>query len=179
MVATRARLATVRIGGPGTAATVLPAFEGSDLSAQALREAQGAFAQRLRHALAAAGYPMAADPARVNPGMVVLCLLTLMVYATAVTGPMAAWLVEMFPPQVRYTSMSVAYHIGAGWFGGFLPAIAFALVAVTGNIYSGLWYPVIVAAVTVGAGLWLLPETSGPGQPEVTGRATRFLQVPR
>jgi MFS family permease len=160
MVATRATLATVRIGGPGTAAIILPAFEGSGLSAQVLKEAQGAFAQHLQHSLAAAGYPMAADPARVKPAMVVLCLLILMVYATAVTGPMAAWLVEMFPPQVRYTSMSVAYHIGAGWFGGFLPAIAFALVAVTGNFYSGLWYPVSVAALTVGAGLWLLPETS-------------------
>ena len=93
--------------------------------------------------------------------MVWLMLVILMVYVTAVTGPMAAWLVELFPARVRYTSMSVPYHIGAGWFGGFLPAVAFALVAITGDIYSGLWYLVIVVAVTVIAGLFFLPETAG------------------
>jgi hypothetical protein len=93
--------------------------------------------------------------------MVLLMLLSLMVCVTLVTAPMAAWLVELFPARVRYTSLSVPYHIGAGWFGGFQPAIAFTLVAITGDIYSGLWYPVIVAAVTVLAGVCLLPETAG------------------
>jgi len=94
--------------------------------------------------------------------MLVLMLLALMVCVTLVTAPMAAWLVELFPARVRYTSLSVPYHIGAGWFGGFMPAVAFALVAITGDIYSGLWYPVIVAALTTLAGVCLLPETSGP-----------------
>jgi len=94
------------------------------------------------------------------------------VYVTLVTAPMAAWLVELFPARVRYTSLSVPYHIGAGWFGGFLPAVAFTLVAITGDIYSGLWYPVIIAAVTVLAGVCLLPETVGSGSAPVTGAAT-------
>jgi len=88
-------------------------------------------------------------------------ILILVVYVTLVTAPMAAWLVELFPARVRYTSLSVPYHIGAGWFGGFMPAVAFTLVAITGDTYSGLWYPVIVAAVTVVAGVCLLPETTG------------------
>ena len=155
-------VATIRIGGSGGTTIALTAFEGTGLAMPRFKAEQVAFAQRLQIALAAHGYPAGADPARIDKPMLVLCLLILMAYATAVTGPMAAWLVEMFPPQVRYTSMSVAYHIGAGWFGGFLPAIAFALVAVTGDIYSGLWYPVIIAAVTFAAGLRLLPETSGP-----------------
>jgi len=77
---------------------------------------------------------------------------------------MAAWLVELFPARVRYTSLSVPYHIGAGWFGGFLPAVAFALVAITGDIYSGIWYPVAVISVTVIVGACLLPETVGSGR---------------
>jgi MFS family permease len=162
MIASSAAVASIRVGGSDGTLTEVPAFEGSGLSMPRLNAEQAAFAQRLQTALAAHGYPAGVDPARMQQPLLVLCLLILMAYATAVTGPMAAWLVEMFPAQVRYTSMSVAYHIGAGWFGGFLPAIAFALVAVTGDIYSGLWYPVIVAAVTVLAGLRLLPETSGP-----------------
>src|SRR5215472_10619909 len=108
-----------------------------------------------------AGYPLKADPARINYPMVLLMILILVVYVTLVTAPMAAWLVELFPARVRYTSLSVPYHIGAGWFGGFMPAVAFTLVAITGDIYSGLWYPVIVAALTVVAGVCLLPETAG------------------
>jgi hypothetical protein len=96
-----------------------------------------------------------------NHGMVLALLLLLLTYVTMATGPMAAWLVELFPARVRYTSMSVPYHIGAGWFGGFMPAVAFALVAITGDIYTGLWYPVLVAAITVIAGALLLPETVG------------------
>ena len=175
-------VATIRIGGSGTT-TALTAFEGTGLALPRFKAEQVAFEQRLQIALAAHGYPAGADPARIDQPLLVLCLLILMAYATAVTGPMAAWLVEMFPPQVRYTSMSVAYHIGAGWFGGFLPAIAFALVAVTGDIYSGLWYPVIIAAVTFAAGLRLLPETCGPAASRCAGAqekggATRSRRAP-
>ena len=105
------------------------------------------------------GYPAEVDKSRINYGMTVLILFILVLYVTMVYGPIAAALVEMFPTRVRYTSMSLPYHIGNGWFGGFLPTIAFAIVAATGNIYSGLWYPVIVALATVVIGALLLPET--------------------
>jgi MFS family permease len=154
-------VAVVRIGRPGPAAIVIASFEGRPLSREHFRQANDAFAQRLGQALSAAGYPLKADPSRVNYPGILLCLVILMVYVTMATGPMAAWLVELFPPRVRYTSMSVPYHIGAGWFGGFMPAVAFTLVAITGDIYSGLWYLVIVAAVTVVAGVLFLPETAG------------------
>jgi hypothetical protein len=89
-------------------------------------------------------------------------ILTLLVlFVTMVYGPIAALLVELFPARIRYSSMSLPYHIGNGWFGGFLPTIAFAIVAATGNIYSGLWYPVIVAALTIIVGALFLPETRG------------------
>ena len=91
--------------------------------------------------------------------MVVLILFVLVLYVTMVYGPIAALLVELFPTRIRYTSMSLPYHIGNGWFGGFLPTTAFAMVAATGNIYFGLWYPVVVAALTVVFGLFFLPET--------------------
>ena len=91
------------------------------------------------------------------PAIAILTLLVL--YVTMVYGPIAALLVELFPARIRYTSMSLPYHIGNGWFGGFLPTIAFAIVAATGNIYSGLWYPVAVALITVVVGALLLPET--------------------
>ena len=120
-----------------------------------------AFARRLGQALGAAGYPARADPARINYPMVLLLLVILMVYVTMATGPMAAWLVELFPARIRYTSMSVPYHIGAGWFGGFMPVVAFTLVAITGDIYSGLGYLVIVTTLTVIAGVLFLPETAG------------------
>ena len=154
-------VATVRIGGSGAAGTEVGAFEGTRLPAERFRQENDAFAARLGRALSAAGYPGKADPAAINYPLLLLCLVILMVYVTMATGPMAAWLVELFPARVRYTSLSVPYHIGAGWFGGFLPAVAFTLVAITGDIYSGLWYPVIVTALTVVAGAWLLPETAG------------------
>jgi MFS family permease len=165
-------VATVRIGRPGKDTAVVPSFDGRRLSAEQFRQESDAFAQRLNRALSEAGYPAHAEPAEMNYGMIVLLLVALATFVTMATGPMAAWLVELFPARIRYTSMSVPYHIGAGWFGGFMPAVAFALVAVTGDIYSGLWYPVIVSAVTVAAGAWLLPETAGRsahGEP-VTGR---------
>jgi hypothetical protein len=88
-------------------------------------------------------------------------LVILVLYVTMVYGPIAAWLVELFPARIRYTSMSLPYHIGNGWFGGFLPTVAFALVALTGNIYSGLWYPIVVALGTTVIGALFLPETRG------------------
>src|SRR5215469_9852360 len=165
-------VAIVRIGRPGDGAKDVPAFEGASLSEERFRQESAAFATQLNRALTAAGHPQKADPRTINTPMVLLMLLILMVYVTLVTAPMAAWLVELFPARVRYTSLSVPYHIGAGWFGGFLPAVAFTLVAITGDIYSGLWYPVIVAAVTVLAGVCLLPETVGSRSASVTGAAS-------
>jgi len=112
----------------------------------------------MSEALTAAGYPAKADSALVNKPMVVLILFILGFYVTMVYGPIAAALVEMFPTNIRYTSMSLPYHIGNGWFGGFLPTTAFAIVAATGNIYSGLWYPIIVALATVVLGFLLVKE---------------------
>ena len=120
-----------------------------------------AFQQRAQQALTAAGYPERADSARIDRPMVVLILTLLVLYVTMVYGPIAALLVEMFPARIRYTSMSLPYHIGNGWFGGFLPTTAFAMVAASGNIYYGLWYPVVVAGLTVLVGLLFLPETRG------------------
>ena len=110
-------------------------------------------------ALAAAGYPAKADPAAINKPLVVAILFYLVLLVTMVYGPIAALLVELFPSRIRYTAMSLPYHIGNGWFGGFLPTTAFAMVAATGNIYYGLWYPVVVAAITLVIGLLFLPET--------------------
>jgi MFS family permease len=109
--------------------------------------------------LKTAGYPEKADPARVNKPMLVLMLFILVLYVTMVYGPIAAMLVEMFPTRIRYSSMSLPYHIGNGWFGGLLPTISFALVAAKGNIYYGLWYPIIIALVTVVIGAIFVRET--------------------
>jgi MFS family permease len=106
-----------------------------------------------------AGYPAAGDTPDLNEPLVVAVLTALVLLVTMVYGPIAALLVELFPARIRYTAMSLPYHIGNGWFGGFLPTIAFAIVAATGDIYAGLWYPIIVAAVTVVIGAFFLPET--------------------
>ena len=117
----------------------------------------------LAKAIAAAvkthGYPASADPADINYPMTVLLLVILVVYVTMVYGPIAAWLVELFPTRIRYSGLSLPYHIGNGWFGGFLPATVFAIVAATGNIYSGLWYPIVVASMSFVVALIFLPET--------------------
>jgi predicted MFS family arabinose efflux permease len=105
------------------------------------------------------GYPASADVNDINYPMTILLLAILVVYVTMVYGPIAAWLVELFPTRIRYSGLSLPYHIGNGWFGGFLPATAFAIVAATGNIYSGLWYPIVVAAGSFVIGLIFLPET--------------------
>ena len=102
----------------------------------------------LAEAVKAAGYPAKADMSQVNYPMVIFLLFILAFYVTMVYAPMAAWLVEMFPARIRYTSMSLPYHIGNGWFGGFLSTIAFAMVAATGDIYYGLWYPIVIAIMT-------------------------------
>ncbi len=117
------------------------------------------YSKRLSAALAEAGYPAKADDARINKPMVVAILFALVLLVTMVYGPIAGMLVELFPSRIRYTSMSLPYHLGNGWFGGFLPATAFAMVAATGDIYYGLWYPVVAAACTFILGLLLLPET--------------------
>ena len=117
----------------------------------------------LAKAIAAAvkthGYPASADPNDINYPMTVLLLVILVVYVTMVYGPIAAWLVELFPTRIRYSGLSLPYHIGNGWFGGFLPATVFAIVAATGNIYSGLWYPIVVASMSFVVALIFLPET--------------------
>jgi MFS family permease len=105
------------------------------------------------------GYPASADPNDVNYVMTVVLLAILVIYVTMVYGPIAAWLVELFPTRIRYSGLSLPYHIGNGWFGGFLPATVFAIVAATGNIYSGLWYPIGVAAMSFVVALIFLPET--------------------
>jgi hypothetical protein len=120
-----------------------------------------AFKSELATALKAAGYPASADPKRINKPLMVAILTLLVIYVTMVYGPIAAMLVEMFPTRIRYSSMSLPYHIGNGWFGGLLPTMAFAIVAQTGNIYSGLWYPVIVASLTLVIGALLVRETRG------------------
>lgn len=117
------------------------------------------FAKSLGDALNAAGYRPKADPGQINYVMVTLILTVLVIFVTMVYGPIAAMLVEMFPTRIRYTSMSLPYHIGNGWFGGFLPATSFAIVAATGNIYSGLWYPIIVAGITLVVGTLFIRET--------------------
>ena len=123
------------------------------------KAAIAAFQARAKAALSVAGYPDKANPAAINKPVVVLILLVLVLYVTMVYGPIAALLVELFPPRIRYSAMSLPYHIGNGWFGGFLPSTAFAMVAATGDIYYGLWYPIVVAAATVVIGFFFLPET--------------------
>ena len=117
------------------------------------------FAKQLGDAITKHGYPPSANPAEINYPMTILLLTILVIYVTMVYAPIAAWLVELFPTRIRYSGLSLPYHIGNGWFGGFLPATVFAIVAATGNIYSGLWYPIVVAAMSFVIGLIFLPET--------------------
>ncbi len=122
-------------------------------------KAIAAFKKEIKDALKAAGYPDKADPAKVDKVKIVIILSILVIYVTMVYGPIAAMLVEMFPTRIRYTSMSLPYHIGNGWFGGLLPTISFAMVAQNGNMYYGLWYPIIIAAMTLVIGLLFVKET--------------------
>jgi hypothetical protein len=126
---------------------------------QTLTSTSPDFAKALPATIKAHGYPASADPADINHVMTVLLLWVLVIYVTLVYAPIAAWLVELFPSRIRYSGLSLPYHIGNGWFGGFLPATVFAIVAATGNIYSGLWYPIIVACMSLVVGFLFLPET--------------------
>ncbi|WP_051362358.1 MFS transporter [Solimonas soli] len=149
-------VAQVRIGS-----TPVDAFNGKALDKAAFKEQNAAFGSALGEALTAAGYPKKADPAAVNKPMLVILLAILVIYVTMVYGPIAAWLVEMFPTRIRYSSMSLPYHIGNGWFGGFVPTIAFALVSLHGDIYYGLWYPIVIAVMTLIIGTLFVRETKG------------------
>jgi MFS family permease len=120
---------------------------------------EGAFKKEVGAAIKAAGYPPKADPGQINKPMMVLLLFILVLYVTMVYGPIAAMLVEMFPTRIRYTSMSLPYHIGNGWFGGLLPTTVFALVAFKGDIYYGLWYPIVIALITLVIGGLFIKET--------------------
>ena len=147
-------LAAVRIG-----ANLIQSVDLSSLTGDEAAAAQAKLQADLTAAIDAAGYPKAADNSQMNKPMVLLILTILVLYVTMVYGPIAAWLVELFPTRIRYTSMSLPYHIGNGWFGGFLPTTAFALVLLTGNIYAGLWYPIVVAVMTFVIGTLFLKET--------------------
>jgi MFS family permease len=149
-------VAVVRIGS-----VEIASVEGEGLDPAALKAARAGVETRLKAALVEAGYPAKADPERINLPMVFGILMIFMVAATALYGPQAAALVELFPTRVRYTAMSLPYHVGTGWVGGMLPAASFALVAWSGNIYFGLWYTLAFASVAVAVALIWLPETKG------------------
>jgi MFS family permease len=150
---------TAPVGTPAAITVGASAIEAYSGNGAASVPKAAAFEKSLGEALKTAGYPAKADPARINYVMVIALLTILVIYVTMVYGPIAALLVELFPTRIRYTSMSLPYHIGNGWFGGFLPTTSFAIVAATGNIYDGLWYPVIVAAMTLVIGALFVRET--------------------
>jgi hypothetical protein len=150
---------------PGTVAQVkigdkvVASFDGKGLSKAEVAKQSAEFNKAATAAIREAGYPAKADSARIDYVMVTALLTLLVIYVTMVYGPIAAMLVEMFPTRIRYTSMSLPYHIGNGWFGGFLPTTAFAIVAATGNIYYGLWYPIVIAVMTLVIGVLFVRET--------------------
>jgi len=152
-------------GAAGTPAVIkigetsITGYSSKGLPADEAKKKDGEFKKAVADALKAAGYPTKADPARIDKVMVTAILVYLVLLVTMVYGPIAAMLVEMFPTRIRYTSMSLPYHIGNGWFGGLLPTTAFAIVAQTGNMYNGLWYPIIIAAATVVIGGLFIKET--------------------
>jgi MFS family permease len=147
-------VATIKIGD-----TVLTSYDATSLSKEDAAAKDKAFSKELADAIKAHGYPTKADPDQINYGMTLLLLFILVLYVTMVYGPIAAMLVEMFPTRIRYTSMSLPYHIGNGWFGGLLPTTSFALVAFKGDIYYGLWYPIIIALITFVIGMLFIKET--------------------
>jgi len=156
-VAAEAGPAKVKIGDKEIVAPVAKVVNSKfdEESAKAI----AAFKKEVTDALKAAGYPTKADPAKVDKATIVIILSILVIYVTMVYGPIAAMLVELFPTRIRYTSMSLPYHIGNGWFGGLMPTIAFAMVAQNGNMYYGLWYPIVIAAATFVIGLLFVRET--------------------
>lgn len=137
----------------------IPSYASKGLPADEAKKKDAEFKKLVADTLKADGYPSKADPAKMNKGMMVLILAYLVLLVTMVYGPIAAILVEMFPTRIRYTSMSLPYHIGNGWFGGLLPTMSFAIVAQTGNMYSGLWYPIIIAGMTLVVGTLFVRET--------------------
>jgi MFS family permease len=139
----------------------VPVKGGQGLSAADLKASKTAESASIAATLQSAGYPKSADPKAMNIPLLLTILLLFVVGATALYGPQAAALVEMFPTRVRYTAMSFPYHFGIGWVGGFLPAVSVAIVASTGNIYSGLWYAVVFTGISVLVSLLFLPETKG------------------
>jgi MFS family permease len=147
-------IATIKIGE-----TVINGYSSKGLPPAEAKAKDAEFKKSVRDALNAAGYPAKANPAEINIPAVLALLVVLVIYVTMVYGPIAAMLVEMFPTRIRYTSLSLPYHIGNGWFGGLMPTIAFALVAQNGNIYYGLWYPIAIAAMTFVIGMLFIRET--------------------
>ncbi len=147
-------VATIKIGE-----TAIPSYTAKGLSADDAKKKDTEFKKLVADDLKTAGYPSKADPAKVDKVTVTLILFYLVVLVTMVYGPIAAMLVELFPTRIRYTSMSLPYHIGNGWFGGLLPTTAFAIVAQTGNMYNGLWYPIIIAGMTLVVGTLFIKET--------------------
>jgi predicted MFS family arabinose efflux permease len=148
--------ARVRVG----TAEVL-SVEGGGLDKAALKAAKADFDGRLKAALTTAGYPAKADAGRMDIAALFGVMLIFVVAATALYGPQASALVELFPTRVRYTALSLPYHVGTGWVGGFVPFTAFAIVTATGNIYAGLWYPFVFTLISVVVTLFLWPETRG------------------
>ena len=146
--------AVIKIGD-----TVLESYSSAGLPKDEAKAKEDEFTGKLKELIKTAGYPPKADSAMINKPMVLLLLFILVIYVTMVYGPIAAMLVEMFPTRIRYTSMSLPYHIGNGWFGGLLPTTAFALVAYKGDIYYGLWYPIIIALITAVIGILFVKET--------------------
>ena len=154
VAASAGALATVKIGDK-----VITSFDARTLAPAEAEQKNRAFAQELSAAIKAAGYPATADPEQINKPMIVLLVFILVLFVTMAYGPTAAMLVEMFPTRIRYSAISLPYHIGTGWFGGLLPTSAFAIVALNGDIYSGLWYPIVIALATVVVGAVFLRET--------------------
>ena len=147
-------VATIKIGD-----VAIPSYTAKGLAADEAKKKDAEFKKAVADDLKAAGYPSKADPAKIDKFTVTLILFYLVLLVTMVYGPIAAMLVEMFPTRIRYTSMSLPYHIGNGWFGGLLPTTAFAIVAQTGNMYNGLWYPIIIAGMTFVVGMLFIKET--------------------
>ncbi|MBO9677215.1 MAG: MHS family MFS transporter [Acidovorax sp.] len=139
--------------------TSIPSYASKGLPADEAKAKDAAFKKSVAETLKKDGYPSKADPAKMNKVMMVVILTYLVILVTMVYGPIAAMLVEMFPTRIRYTSMSLPYHIGNGWFGGLLPTMSFAIVAQTGNMYNGLWYPIVIAGVTAVIGTLFIRET--------------------
>ncbi|MFZ5522286.1 MAG: MFS transporter [Pseudomonadota bacterium] len=152
-------VASVKIGDKEIVALNAERIAGGHKFAPESAEKIAAFKKEVAAAMKAAGYPAKADPAKMNKPLIVAILTVLVLYVTMVYGPIAAMLVELFPTRIRYTSMSLPYHVGNGWFGGLMPTIAFAMVAQNGNIYYGLWYPIVIAAITLVIGMLFVPET--------------------